>query len=246
MSRDGRSTVYVGGLSTSTREDDLRDLFAKYGRLRRIDIKSGYAFVEYDDSRDADDAVRGTDGREVQGKRISAEIARGGPRRPGDRPTGGRRTDYRVRVEGLDARTSWQDLKDFARTAGSVAFTDVFNDRGKKVGVIEYETRDGMDEAMRKLDDSKLDGVHVRLVKEGGGGGGGRGRSRSRSPRRRSSRSRSRGRDRSRSRGRERKERSPERKEKPAENGGRRSPSPAKDKDKSGDSKPVGEPVKQD
>jgi len=133
------------------------------------------------------------------GRRLQVEAARG-PKRGGGSGVGGRsRGGYRVTVEGLASRTSWQDLKDFARVAGSVAFTDVYVERGKKTGVIEYSSYDDMQEALRKLDDTKLDDVYVRLYPEkgsegdrgssGGSGGGGSSRSngdRGRSPARRS------------------------------------------------------------
>lgn len=40
----------------------------------------------------------------------------------------------RCLAEGLSERTSWQDLKDFGREAGPVAYADVFRDRGKIQG----------------------------------------------------------------------------------------------------------------
>lgn len=52
-------------------------------------------------------------------------------------------------VEGLDNRTSWQDLKDFARRAGNVTYSDVSTDRGEKVGVIKYPSRDEAKAAVR-------------------------------------------------------------------------------------------------
>lgn len=57
------SRVYVGRLSNRTRERDLEDTFGKYGRITRVDMKYGYAFVEFSDNRDAEDAVRDLDGR---------------------------------------------------------------------------------------------------------------------------------------------------------------------------------------
>jgi len=192
--------IYVGGVSSRTREDDLQSVFKKYGKVARVDLKTGFAFIEFEDKRDAEDAVRGMDGQDLDGRRVSVEMARGPRRGGGDRsgPGGARpRGGHKLIVENLDARTSWQDLKDFARTAGnSVSYTDVFTERGKKVGVIEYMNQDDYREALRKLDGEKLDGARVRLFEDNGGSSR---RSRSRSPKR--SRSRSRGRrDRSRSR----------------------------------------------
>lgn len=49
---------------------------------------------------------------------------------------------YRVEVENLSARTSWQDLKDFGRQAGgSIKYADVFNGEQGKTGYGRDETR---------------------------------------------------------------------------------------------------------
>lgn len=37
--------VYVGGVSSRTRERDLEDVFARYGRINNVDVKNGFAFV---------------------------------------------------------------------------------------------------------------------------------------------------------------------------------------------------------
>lgn len=56
ISDDGR----VGCLcvSSRTRERDLEHEFDRYGRVERVDLKNGFGFVEFDDPRDADDAIR--------------------------------------------------------------------------------------------------------------------------------------------------------------------------------------------
>lgn len=56
--------VFVGNLPLDVQEREIEDLFYKYGRIRDIDIKRpsrppAFCFVEFDDPRDADDAVRG-------------------------------------------------------------------------------------------------------------------------------------------------------------------------------------------
>jgi hypothetical protein len=56
------------------------------------------------------------------------------------------RSELRMSVLGLDSRTSWQDLKDWARAAGNVNFANVFNKGGEKVGVVEYEVKFERDE----------------------------------------------------------------------------------------------------
>lgn len=39
------SRLYVGRLASRTRERDLEDAFGKYGKIRAIDLKFGFAFV---------------------------------------------------------------------------------------------------------------------------------------------------------------------------------------------------------
>mmetsp|Transcript_7080 Transcript_7080/g.10575 ORF Transcript_7080/g.10575 Transcript_7080/m.10575 type:complete len:225 (+) Transcript_7080:71-745(+) len=169
--------LYIGKLSQSTGERELEDAFKTFGRITKLDVKNGFAFLEYADNRDAEDAMHDMNGKEIDGSRIIVEAAKGARDNRSRVP----KTDFRVTVEGLNQSTSWQDLKDFAREAGRPIFTDVFNRQGERVGVIEYETYGDMENALRKLDDADLKGNRVRVVEERRGGGGGRGRSRDRS-----------------------------------------------------------------
>ncbi|CAA0836451.1 Serine/arginine-rich splicing factor RS2Z32 [Striga hermonthica] len=82
--RYGSTTrLYVGHLSSRTRSRDLEHIFSRYGRVRDVDMKRDYAFVEFSDPRDADDARYSLDGRDVDGRRIIVEFAKGVPRGPG-------------------------------------------------------------------------------------------------------------------------------------------------------------------
>jgi len=162
----------------------LEDAFSKYGKVMSTDLKYGYAFVEFEDSRDAEDAVRYLNGHSVDGSRIAVEHSRGGRK---SNPSRGppQRSDYRVSVDGLPRDVSWQDLKDKFRKAGDVLFADVFTDRsGRFKGVVEFKARDDLRAAIREIDDTEFRGSVIRVKEDD--------RRRSRSPARRKSRSRSR------------------------------------------------------
>ncbi|KAL6534236.1 hypothetical protein OROHE_013161 [Orobanche hederae] len=55
----------------------------RFRRVRDVDMKRDYAFVEFSDPRDADDARYSLDGRDVDGRRLIVEFAKGVPRGPG-------------------------------------------------------------------------------------------------------------------------------------------------------------------
>ncbi|KAI7757291.1 hypothetical protein M8C21_019202 [Ambrosia artemisiifolia] len=60
------SRVYVGNLDPRVTERELEDEFRSYGVLRNVWVARrppGYAFVEFDDRRDALDAIRALDGK---------------------------------------------------------------------------------------------------------------------------------------------------------------------------------------
>ncbi|XP_015570455.2 serine/arginine-rich splicing factor SR30 isoform X1 [Ricinus communis] len=173
MSSRASRTLYVGNLPGDIRQREVKDLFYKYGPIVEVDLKipprpPGYAFVEFEDARDAEDAIRGRDGYNFDGCRLRVELAHGGRRHssPGDRYSSysgrsgsrgpSRRSDYRVLVTGLPSSASWQDLKDHMRRAGDVCFSQVFRDRGGMTGIVDYTNYDDMKHAIKKLDDSEF------------------------------------------------------------------------------------------
>ncbi|KAK2717809.1 hypothetical protein QYM36_006567, partial [Artemia franciscana] len=72
--------IYVGDLGNNASKSELEDAFSYYGRLRNVWVARnppGFAFVEFDDTRDAEDAVRGLDGRTICGRRVRVELSSG-------------------------------------------------------------------------------------------------------------------------------------------------------------------------
>uniref|UniRef100_A0A1B6L7I2 CCHC-type domain-containing protein n=1 Tax=Graphocephala atropunctata TaxID=36148 RepID=A0A1B6L7I2_9HEMI len=74
--------IYVGDLGSSASKQDLEDSFSYYGPIRNVWVARnppGFAFVEFEDPRDAEDAVRGLDGRSstVCGRRVRVEMSNG-------------------------------------------------------------------------------------------------------------------------------------------------------------------------
>ncbi|KAE9124989.1 hypothetical protein PF010_g5796 [Phytophthora fragariae] len=199
------SRVYVGNLPMDIRTREVEDIFYKYGRIRDIDVKfpsrpPAFAFVDFEDARDAEDAIRGRDGYDYDGARLRVEPANGGRRDSGrDAGRGSARYPrnvrgtgaFRAEISNLPPRVSWQDLKDFTRKVGDVVFTEV---DGRGGGVVEYSNKRDMQNAVEKLDDTEFRGRSENSFVRVRPAGRSNSRSKSRSSARRSSKKRSRSR----------------------------------------------------
>lgn len=63
--------LFVGNLSKSIRVSDLEVEFEKHGRCK-VNIPKGlYAFVDYYNEKDAEDAMKELNGKEICGRRIN-------------------------------------------------------------------------------------------------------------------------------------------------------------------------------
>lgn len=103
--------VYVGGLPNDATTEELEDQFMKYGKLRKVWVARnppGFAFLEFEDARDAEDAVKAMDGAKICGVRARVEMSNGRQRgRGGGRGGGGGggRYDDRDRGRGFGGRS---------------------------------------------------------------------------------------------------------------------------------------------
>eukprot|EP00128_Syssomonas_multiformis_P000616 Colp12_sorted_trinity150504_noHs@10401 len=90
MSRNGRS-LHVSNLGNRIRSDDLHDVFEKFGKIRDIYIPldfytrqpRGFAYVQFQDDRDAEDAMRELDGTRLLEREITIAWAAGDRKTPG-------------------------------------------------------------------------------------------------------------------------------------------------------------------
>ncbi|EPB77769.1 RNB-like protein [Ancylostoma ceylanicum] len=82
MSRRGdyEAKVYIGGLPHDATSQEIEDAFHRFGRIRKVWVARrppGFAFVEFEDTRDAEDAVKSLDGARICGVRARVELSHG-------------------------------------------------------------------------------------------------------------------------------------------------------------------------
>ncbi|OAF68939.1 hypothetical protein A3Q56_03319 [Intoshia linei] len=84
--------IYVGGLPKDANENEITKVFQRYGTLKNVWVARnppGFAFVEFEDTRDGYDAIKATDGTIICGNRCRVEKSK---TRSDKRPT--RRYDH--------------------------------------------------------------------------------------------------------------------------------------------------------
>ena len=101
----GSSKLFVGGLSYSTDEQKLQEVFAQYGEVTSAVVirdkasgdSKGFGFVEMKNQSEAQAAMDALNGSNLDGRRIAVNEARereGGRRDGGGGGGGGRRPPY--------------------------------------------------------------------------------------------------------------------------------------------------------
>ncbi|XP_078362914.1 serine/arginine-rich splicing factor 3-like isoform X1 [Oculina patagonica] len=94
----GTFKVYVGNLGNNGSKKELEREFERFGRLHDVWVARnppGFAFVEFEEYRDAEDAIKSLDGARICGERVRVEMARNRNRGGGGGGGGSRRSDYR-------------------------------------------------------------------------------------------------------------------------------------------------------
>lgn len=169
--------LYIGNIPSEYVEADFVADFSPFGRIVQVEFKGRFAFVEYDSSSAAADALAALTGMVRHGERLfvkayrhihprnSYRLGRSAPD-GSDRGVGqSKRTAFRVAVLGLHEKTSWQDLKDFGRRVGEVNFADVSRGpEGLKKGLLEFYDEATMNAAVRQLSGQMFLGVQVQVV----------------------------------------------------------------------------------
>jgi RNA recognition motif-containing protein len=85
----GGTRVYVGGLVEGIKKEDLEREFDKYGKLNSVWVAlnpPGFAFIEFENMQEAEDACSAMNGFEMLGATLKVELSRkrDGARRNGN------------------------------------------------------------------------------------------------------------------------------------------------------------------
>ncbi|XP_067657136.1 serine/arginine-rich splicing factor 10-like [Haliotis asinina] len=88
--RPPNTSLYIRNVPDATRPDELRSLFGKYGPISDVYVpvdyhtrrSRGFAYIQFEDARDADDALYHLDRTRFYGRELEIEFARGDRKTP--------------------------------------------------------------------------------------------------------------------------------------------------------------------
>ncbi|XP_010933813.1 serine/arginine-rich splicing factor RS31 [Elaeis guineensis] len=151
--------VFCGNFDYDTRQSELERLFGRYGRVDRIDMKSGYAFVYFEDERDAEDAIRGLDNIPFgySRRRLSVEWSRQGERGPrhrdGSRSMANMRPTKTLFVINFDPiRTRVRDIERHFEPYGKILNVRI----RRNFAFVQFETQEEASKALECTNMSKI------------------------------------------------------------------------------------------
>ncbi|CAI0397808.1 unnamed protein product [Linum tenue] len=155
--------IFCGNFEYDARQSELERLFKRYGRVERIDMKSGFAFIYMEDERDAEDAIRGLDRIEFgrKGRRLRVEWTKQerGARRLDSGGGGGSRRASNTRpsktlfVINFDSQlTRTRDLERHFEPYGKIASVRI----RRNFAFVQYEAQEDASKALEATNMSKL------------------------------------------------------------------------------------------
>ncbi|CAK7337169.1 unnamed protein product [Dovyalis caffra] len=151
--------IFCGNFEYDARQTELERLFKRYGRVERVDMKSGFAFIYMEDERDAEDAIRGLDRIEFgrKGRRLRVEWTKQerGIRRPGgtSRKSSNTRPSKTLFVINFDPHlTRTKDLERHFEPYGRIVSVRI----RRNFAFVQYEAQEDATKALETTNMSKL------------------------------------------------------------------------------------------
>ncbi|KAL3524235.1 hypothetical protein ACH5RR_017069 [Cinchona calisaya] len=150
--------IFCGNFEYDARQSDLERLFRKYGKVDKVDMKSGFAFVYMVDERDAEDAIRGLDRIEFgrKGRRLRVEWTKQERSRKPEsfkKSSSGSRLSKTLFVINFDPyHTRTRDLERHFDPHGKILNVRI----RRNFAFIQYETQEDATKALDATNMSKL------------------------------------------------------------------------------------------
>ncbi|XP_043931910.1 RNA-binding protein 4B-like isoform X1 [Protopterus annectens] len=142
--------IFIGNLPRQATEQELRNLFEKYGKVVECDIIKNYGFVHMDDKLSAEEAIRSLHQHVLHGVAINVEASRSKAK-----------TSTKLHVGNISSSCTNQELRAKFEEYGPVLECDIVKD----YAFVHLERAEDAIEAIKGLDNTEFKGkrMHVQL-----------------------------------------------------------------------------------
>lgn len=144
--------LFIGNLDESTKTNDIKPLFEKYGKILECDVVKNFGFVHFQNEENAREAVRELNGFIINGNAIKVENAKS--RRAANSNT------TKIFVGNLTEKTRMNEVRALFEKFGSVLECDVI----RNYGFVHLECNDGhVNDCIRELNGKEIDGQALKV-----------------------------------------------------------------------------------
>lgn len=177
---DANNTICVKNLSFATKEQGLEKLFQQVGRLRKVTVarrkdpkrgmlSMGFGFVEFEDAKHADAAIKSLqatvlDGHALNLKISQKKLAQAPKRKAGESDDSGRKSKIIVRNVAFEATSN--EIRELFGAFGQlkrVRMPKKFDGKHRGFAFVEFLTEQEAQNAFSALSSSHLYGRHLVL-----------------------------------------------------------------------------------
>ncbi|KAG1659636.1 Non-POU domain-containing octamer-binding protein [Nymphon striatum] len=139
----GRSRLFIGNITEDTKEEQLREVLEKYGKITElyVNAKRGFAFVKFETKVNADSAKDALDGTKLNNKVLRVRYAAHGAA---------------LRVKNLSPHVTNELLEQAFGTFGVVErCIHIVDERGRPIGegIVEFQRKHSSQIALKKCQD---------------------------------------------------------------------------------------------
>ncbi|XP_043931911.1 RNA-binding protein 4-like isoform X2 [Protopterus annectens] len=141
--------IFIGNLPRQATEQELRNLFEKYGKVVECDIIKNYGFVHMDDKLSAEEAIRSLHQHVLHGVAINVEASRSKAK-----------TSTKLHVGNISSSCTNQELRAKFEEYGPVLECDIVKD----YAFVHLERAEDAIEAIKGLDNTEFKGKVCKLL----------------------------------------------------------------------------------
>ncbi|EKE39532.1 RNA recognition motif domain containing protein [Entamoeba nuttalli P19] len=174
---EGSKTLYVKNISFKTKEDVIRKVFEKCGRVlavtlsktkdKKVEKNSGFGFVEYAKHEDAINAIKTLQGKVIDGHAVQIEISQ--PKVKDEdhkerKEIEEHKVSNKLLVKNVPFETNIKEVRELFRTYGTlrgVRLPKKVDGQNKGFAFVEYATKQEAANAMAALKNSHFYGRHL-------------------------------------------------------------------------------------